>query len=179
MTKWIFNGVEFNVGDKVKVLRKIERRDPDGMGNGKEWKNGWTGGMNIHIGSVQEIDGISDCGASFVGVTYGWPLAALEKLTVALPEGMFKLIDKTGVVYEVSENRPLGYLAKYPSVIRGATARAALDKQQIVENIENGFWWIDRSDDLIKKEAKLEKLEERRNNLINEINKLEEEIAQW
>lgn len=178
MAKWTFNGVEFKVGDKVKIVRKVEGKY-GGMGHGKDWHNSWVSTMTRSIGKTDEITDITDNGVSLKGEGFGWPLAALEKQRVVLPTSIFKLVDRAGVVYDVSENFASNYIVMYPGPIPGTIARALVDRQKVIEYVESGFWWTDRSADLDKKEAKLAELVKQHDTLTNEINALEEEIAQW
>lgn len=178
MGEWTFNGVEFKVGDKVKIVRKVQTK-VNGMGFGKDWRNGWVSSMTYSIGNIAEITKINDTGVRLKGEGFGWPLAALEKQRVELPTSMFKLIDEEGIIYTLSENNGLGYIAMYPAMIEGATARTALTKAQVLSSIESGFWILHDPEALERKEAKLAELVKQHDLLTNEINKLEEEIAQW
>lgn len=94
--KWIYNGVEFNVGDKVRVMRQEETDAPNGMGEGVQWLNSWVGpeagaffsaeerGMDAYLGMEFEIEHISAEGVSFVGhchnESYLFPLSSLDKI---------------------------------------------------------------------------------------------------
>lgn len=179
MSEWTYNGVEFKVGDKVKIVRQVESLAIGGMGDGKAWKNSWASSMSDSIGNVAEITSISILGAKLSTACFGWPLAALEKQEVALPAGIFKLVDKAGVVYDVTENFASYYSVTYPGPVPRTVAYALVDRKQIIEYIENGFWCTARSADLKKKEAELTELIEQQDILTNEIKQLEGEIAQW
>lgn len=88
---WICNGVEFKVGDKVRVVRQVESFDPNGMGNGVEWENTWCSAdgdwkaMDGYLGLEFTIAEIESYGVTFEtdldGLSYALPLAALEKVS--------------------------------------------------------------------------------------------------
>lgn len=97
MRKWVCNGVEFKVGDKVRVMRRVKDNDPDGMGEGIPWQNNWiaaeTGwaGMDGFLGLTFEIEDITAEGATFVvaekyrkfvehDAQYAFPLSCLDKV---------------------------------------------------------------------------------------------------
>lgn len=90
--KWVYNGVEFNIGDRVRVVRlPADRRDA--MGPGVIWENIWVGDMDpiiplSHTGVDFEIldigiDGVEfaplvDCECDLTEFLY--PLCSLEKV---------------------------------------------------------------------------------------------------
>lgn len=94
--KWIYNGVEFRVGDYVKVVRFAESGQKDGMGEGIDWDNTWVncefydGGMDAAItrGYTFEIIEIDECGVYFADfadldeqpmcVKFSYPLSVLQ-----------------------------------------------------------------------------------------------------
>jgi hypothetical protein len=78
MSKWECDGVRFKVGDKVKIVRKVETHDKNGMGLGREWKNCWNPAMDGLIGESGKIGNITDQGAWVDDVSYYWPLSSLE-----------------------------------------------------------------------------------------------------
>jgi len=96
--KWIYDKVEFKVGDYVKVVRFAEDGQKDGMGFGKDWDNTWigqdAGGLNmdgaISSGYEFEIIDIMIQGAEFADFVgcetqpasagYYYPLSSLEKV---------------------------------------------------------------------------------------------------
>jgi hypothetical protein len=80
---------EFKVGDKVRVARKVETDDPNGMGEGKPWDNAWVSEMSYLIGSVAEVEEIDPAlGVILSGSYYLYPLAALELIEQAVAEGV-------------------------------------------------------------------------------------------
>jgi hypothetical protein len=81
MTKY-FNkdGVEFKVGDKVKVVNTNSERE-NGMGPGMKWGNSWNEEMPKNVGKVFTIQSLDYTGVYFEGVRYGYPLTALENLS--------------------------------------------------------------------------------------------------
>lgn len=93
--QWIYNGVEFRIGDRVKVVSDAASYDQNGMGPGVKWLNGWENafnyegrlhmGMDGYIGMEFEIEDISQEGVYFVGYSsensYGFPLSSLINLT--------------------------------------------------------------------------------------------------
>lgn len=95
VSEWVYNGVEFNVGDKVKIVRIEEDDAPNGMGVGKQWVNNWADGvsyrgtifqgMSSYLGYEYEINDIDETGVYFVvdeshTNEFGYPLSALEKV---------------------------------------------------------------------------------------------------
>lgn len=92
---WTNDGVTFQVGDVVRVVRMVESFDPNGMGSGKKWDNTWAGsclnqaGMDGYFGLEFTISDINEQGVFFeipenlegteytIG-GYGFPLKALE-----------------------------------------------------------------------------------------------------
>lgn len=94
--KWIYNGVEFNVGDRVKVVDIAENFEENGMGFGVYWNNVWAHsymdvdqnlhmGMDGYIGMEFTIEDISEEGVFFEGyqdgVSYGFPLSCMINLS--------------------------------------------------------------------------------------------------
>ena len=86
--KWTFGGVEFNVGDRVKVIGFAEDGQEDGMGDGFNWYNSWTPEMDNSIGREFEISEIRPEGAHFMEIEgeyieggYGYPLSVLQRVT--------------------------------------------------------------------------------------------------
>lgn len=87
---WVYNGVEFKSGDKVKVVRFEETDAPNGMGEGKVWNNSWEPDMDKAISLEFEINHIDTSGAYFVvaaeydynfsPIHYTYPLSVLEKI---------------------------------------------------------------------------------------------------
>jgi hypothetical protein len=93
--QWILNGVEYRVGNVVRVMRQVEDYDPNGMGDGMEWDNTWIAsdgedlGMDEYLGLSFEIAEISEEGVFFEGAdacSYAFPLASLDKIAEALIE---------------------------------------------------------------------------------------------
>lgn len=82
-TKWVSNGVEFQVGDKVKVVRTVRDDASNGMGDGVVWNNVWIDTMTESIGTIAIVIGIDKHGAYLNGdeFEFGWPLLALENLS--------------------------------------------------------------------------------------------------
>lgn len=80
--QWFVNGVEFNVGDKVRVMRQVESFDPNGMGDGVEWENTWVDDMDRFLGLEFEISDFSPEGVDLSEETcfYLFPLTALDKV---------------------------------------------------------------------------------------------------
>lgn len=84
MKQWISNGVEFKEGDVVRVVRFVEDDDPDGMGEGIRWDNGWVEEMDKFLGLPMIIEGIDEEGVYFEGgkgASFGFPLKSLEKIS--------------------------------------------------------------------------------------------------
>jgi len=77
----IFESI-FKVGDKVKVVRRVDPLDPNGMGEGKKWCNSWESPeMDDSIGKefiISEIDEF--LGVRFLNASFNYPIAALEKV---------------------------------------------------------------------------------------------------
>lgn len=89
MTVWVYNGVEFNIGDRVRVVRFEQDKAPNGMGEGVAWGNTWQDTMDQAIGfefEVFEIDpelGVLFCplvDCDFPAADYGYPLSVLQKV---------------------------------------------------------------------------------------------------
>ena len=85
--KWIYNGVEFKSGDRVKIVRFEESFAPNAMGENIVWDNTWIEPcMDELIGSEGTIAWIENAGVWFfdiVGETtidYMFPLSVLEKV---------------------------------------------------------------------------------------------------
>lgn len=85
---WMYNGVEFKVGDRVKVVSDAESLDPNGMGVGVKWENTWAGScgeylhMDGYIGLEFEIADISELGVFFSDdFTFGFPLSCMINLS--------------------------------------------------------------------------------------------------
>lgn len=88
MSEWIYNGVEFQIGDRVKVVRDAEDGDPNGMGAGRSWNNGWIHAengyqlMDGYIGLEFEVADIDEHGVFFSeDHTYGFPLSCMINLS--------------------------------------------------------------------------------------------------
>lgn len=85
--KWMYDGVEFKVGDTVMVM-DVEAGDaPNGMGEGRPWYNSWQADpMNDAIFNKYEIYQIVDEGVYFVqdvddeASQYMYPLSVLKKV---------------------------------------------------------------------------------------------------
>lgn len=81
-SQWVCNGIEFTVGDKVRVLREYDSAEKgDGMGTGCVFSNSWAPGMDKEIGKEFTIRSIDSTGVSFKEAGYGWPLCVLKNLT--------------------------------------------------------------------------------------------------
>lgn len=90
MTGWVCNGVEFNVGDTVRVVRFEESGAEDGMGDAGKWDNTWTDGMDEILKYptlTHQIHEINEMGVMFVNepdchdfMEYMYPLSVLEKV---------------------------------------------------------------------------------------------------
>lgn len=91
MNKWSYNGTEFNVGDKVRVVRRTEDFAPNGMGEGIMWENQWIKAdndgpnMDRYLGLEFEIDYIVNTGVLFkdweAWASYAFPLSSLENIS--------------------------------------------------------------------------------------------------
>jgi len=97
--KWVYNGVEFKVGDTVRVMRQEEDDAPNGMGDGIPWENSWIGGtveqslkgeyktdMDAFLGLEFVIEDIDFYGVTFEdssGYAYAFPLSSLDKVKEA------------------------------------------------------------------------------------------------
>jgi hypothetical protein len=88
---WVCNGVEFKVGDTVRVVREEQTGAPNGMGEGVKWENCWSGfdgntelGMDKWLGRKGTIEDISVEGVTFEmpddELSYSFPLTSLEKV---------------------------------------------------------------------------------------------------
>lgn len=82
---WDYNGVVFEPGDRVRVVRFAETLETGGMGNGVDWDNCWIqGDMDDYIGLDFTIDNIYVEGVEFVETVGGWkyrfPLSVLVKI---------------------------------------------------------------------------------------------------
>lgn len=94
---WVCNGVSFQSGDKVKIVRIEETGASGGMGKGIQWENDWSDymsemptvyDMGYYMGHSYEINHIDETGAYFVDDEdhknpFGYPLTALEKMETA------------------------------------------------------------------------------------------------
>jgi hypothetical protein len=86
MTGWVYDGVEFNSGDRVMVAGFTDSFDPNGMGEGVKWFNVWEDEMNDAIFHEFEINHISEEGVCFVDIEgytssmYMFPLSVLKKI---------------------------------------------------------------------------------------------------
>lgn len=91
------------VGDRVKVLRSTGSYDPNGMGNGKLWKNYWPADMNNYIGKEYVVESIDSLyGVRFKNsVLYGFPLSVLQKIVEPVANG----VDKTGNPFDFNASR--------------------------------------------------------------------------
>lgn len=88
--QWVYNGVEFKVGDIVRVMGLAVTEEEDGMGLGQKWENSWVDDMDNALGHIFEINEIREEGAFFVEFEgeindggYGYPLSVLQKVVVA------------------------------------------------------------------------------------------------
>lgn len=79
--------IELKVGDRVKVVRKVEGYHPDGMGPGEEWLNSWIPSMDDAIGktaTIVEIDLVTGYSLRSDELScwddYDFPLLALERV---------------------------------------------------------------------------------------------------
>lgn len=93
--EWIYNGVEFKVGDRVKVVSDAPTADPNGMGVGIEWENSWVHAeylfgaayphMDGYIGLEFVIEDIDETGVIFEDgdgcVSYAFPLSCMINLS--------------------------------------------------------------------------------------------------
>jgi len=82
------------VGDKVRVVRKVESYDVHGMGHGIMWRAKWPSDMDSAIGREFTVDSV-DSVKSGNGVTlrhnnwnYNFPLSALELVETFAPNGV-------------------------------------------------------------------------------------------
>lgn len=87
--KWIYDGVEFGIGDRVMVVGVAETHQEDGMGFGIDWMNSWVSdGMNEAIFKTFEISSIAEEGVMFTDIEgdesteYMFPLSVLKLVTV-------------------------------------------------------------------------------------------------
>lgn len=85
--KWTYGGVEFAAGDKVMVVNVEDEDAPNGMGEGKPWRNCWLADpMDEAIFNTYEIYEISAEGVYFVedvndpASEYMYPLSVLKKV---------------------------------------------------------------------------------------------------
>lgn len=88
--EWIYNGVEFKVGDKVLIFSTEVADAENGMGDGEKWDNMWIEDMDYAVGGVHEIEAISEYGVEFVQYVdepslhphqgYLYPLSVLLKV---------------------------------------------------------------------------------------------------
>jgi hypothetical protein len=100
MSKWVYNGVEFKVGDKVKIIQKVEAHAKDGMGQDKEWMNCWNPEMTPLIQKKDKITSITDQGVGFEELGFFWPLSSLELLPKTPCEKLDKKIAKAAALEE-------------------------------------------------------------------------------
>lgn len=181
MAKWICKGVEFKVGDKVKVVRSCKRHDRDGMGDGVEWLNSWVDEMNTIIGKEVIIKSIEREGVRFISVEgvdieCSYPLKSLDKISpIILPGGNFSLLGRDGVEYSVGRLR-CSNLIKYLFFAK-VPASIYMFNKDIVAAIEEGYWSLQKSQETVDKEERLEAVEAELQTLITEKNKLEMELA--
>lgn len=82
MNKYFLQGEEVKIGDKLRIVKESVRRDPDGMGEGVLWTNGWTSDMSNEIGKIGTVKSIDSHGVNFKEMNYGWPLSACERLEI-------------------------------------------------------------------------------------------------
>lgn len=88
--EWIYNGVEFKVGDKVLIFTTEVTGAENAMGEGVDWDNAWIEDMDYAVGGVHEIESINEYGVEFVQFVnepsltphmgYLYPLSVLAKV---------------------------------------------------------------------------------------------------
>lgn len=183
MSKWISNGVEFNVGDTVKVVRSVRSESENGMGCGIRWDNTWANGaMDEAIGNSYSVTDISEQGVGLDGNDYNYPLAALEKVFYdVLPAGDFHLIDVHGVTYEATYDGAQGdarYNLDWTMPTTGIYSTAYVYADKIESGIAGGFWKVCKSPERELKEATIQAMIAECQILINEIKELEKELAE-
>jgi len=91
MTNKVQTKIQFKVGDKVKVVKRVEEE--------KGWKNSWTSGMDDLIGKLFTIKTITRTGIQFNETPYHFPPSSLE-LVERIGERNGKLLLELG--YPVS-----------------------------------------------------------------------------
>lgn len=88
---WVYNGVEFNVGDRVQIFTTEVSEAEDAMGPGTgQWPNTWVDQMDYAVGGIHEIEEIREEGVGFVSYVdentlhphmgYLFPLSVLVKV---------------------------------------------------------------------------------------------------
>lgn len=89
-----YNGTLYAVGDKVRIERKVDTQDPDGMGAGKPWTNQWVENMDEYLGREGTLAIVTSVGVriNIDGRTgYSFPLKALVNLSRQPKTVPFKL----------------------------------------------------------------------------------------
>lgn len=186
MTKWICDGVEFKVGDKVKVVRSSTTGAVNGMGEGILWENTWDSVMDDAFGMTGIISEITTLGIYFETIIedsylkgLGYPLTSLEKVNpVPLPEGDLDLLGKDGIKYQVQRSGGTHEPCSYEFSINGRRVETYVSDAEVISGIESGFWAIVRSEHITAKEKLLAAIDIQMQHLITEKNKIEKELAQ-
>ncbi len=73
MSKSDNKSVKFNVGDRVKVVKKVTGQTPD-------FQNYWVAGMSKNIGKIVTIEKVHYTGIYFNEIPLGYPPASLVKV---------------------------------------------------------------------------------------------------
>ena len=95
------------VGDKVRIVRKVEREDG--------WTNGWVDTMNQFVanGVDYTVSDVGHCGVKLAECSFGWPVGALELVKKPAgdvpPSGWVpKVGDRVQSVVDFGVGRPRG-----------------------------------------------------------------------
>jgi hypothetical protein len=175
MAKWIYNGVEFKVGDRVKVVRKVASFAHHGMGNDLEWDNSWVEPeMCSELGVTGKVTPISRRGVCVNELGFGYPLAALEKVvqtTDPTEQQSFKFTNHLAT-YVVTKQGDGDYKITWSE--RGVLFQRIYRPDEVIR----GFLSSDTFSERVAKEIRTQEIEKQLENLTNEINNLRGELAQ-
>lgn len=82
---------KFQVGDVVKIVKKITERSPD-------FQNSWIEDMDEKIGSIQTIRLISQSGIYFEDITCGYPPKSLVKIGFSDFDEVYDYLKRGGYI---------------------------------------------------------------------------------
>jgi hypothetical protein len=90
----VVDGVEWFVGDTVKVVQKVESKHPTGH-CGELWTNSWVGGMSGKIGSAASIEYFNGSDGIKISGHYWYPSSSLQNISAEQREAEKKAKEQT------------------------------------------------------------------------------------